>query len=83
MFDFLKRNKLVKRGLASRKTRRRRSTNELLRSLEYATLHQVADLRGLYRRACLSDLQRTAAGADEEFRHRASLFRYGADSALD
>jgi putative nucleotidyltransferase with HDIG domain len=36
MFDFLKRGQLVKRGLASRKTRRRRSTNELLHSLEYA-----------------------------------------------
>ena len=36
MFDFLKRSRLVKRGLASRKTRRRRSTNELLHSLEYA-----------------------------------------------
>jgi putative nucleotidyltransferase with HDIG domain len=36
MFDFLKRSQLVKRGLASRKTRRRTSTNELLRSLEYA-----------------------------------------------
>jgi len=37
MFDFLKRSQLVKRGLASRKMRRRRSTNELLRSLEYST----------------------------------------------
>lgn len=36
MFDFLKRSQLVKRGLASRKTRRRRSTNELLHSLEFA-----------------------------------------------
>jgi putative nucleotidyltransferase with HDIG domain len=36
MFDFLKRSRLVKRGLASRKTRRRRPTNEFLRSLEYA-----------------------------------------------
>lgn len=36
MFDFLKRSQLMKRGLASRKTRRRRSRNELLHSLEYA-----------------------------------------------
>src|SRR5437764_1074278 len=36
MFDFLKRSQLIKRGLASRKTRRRRSKNELLHSLEYA-----------------------------------------------
>ena len=36
MFDFLKRNQLVKRGLASGKTRRRRAPNELLRKLEYA-----------------------------------------------
>jgi putative nucleotidyltransferase with HDIG domain len=36
MFDFLKRSQLIKRGLASRKQRRRRSKNELLHSLEYA-----------------------------------------------
>ena len=36
MFDFLGRNKLMKRGLASRKTRRRQNTNELLHGLEYA-----------------------------------------------
>jgi membrane-associated HD superfamily phosphohydrolase len=36
MFDFLKRNALVKRGLASRKTRRRYSQNELTQQLEYA-----------------------------------------------
>ncbi len=36
MFDFLKRNKLVRRGLASGKIRRRRSRNELLRNLEYS-----------------------------------------------
>ena len=35
MFDFLKRNQLVKRGLASGKTRRRRVPNEFLRKLEY------------------------------------------------
>jgi hypothetical protein len=37
MFDFLKRNQLVKRGLASGKTRRRRAPNELLRKLEFAS----------------------------------------------
>ncbi|MEN3368301.1 MAG: cyclic-di-AMP phosphodiesterase PgpH [Verrucomicrobiota bacterium] len=36
MFDFLKRSQLIKRGLASRKQRRRRSKNELLHGLEYA-----------------------------------------------
>src|SRR6202048_1804279 len=36
MFDFLKRGRLVRRGLASKKTRRRRTRNELLSSLEYA-----------------------------------------------
>jgi len=36
MLDFLKRSQLIKRGLASRKTRRRRTKNELLHSLEYA-----------------------------------------------
>src|ERR1043165_6541233 len=34
MFDFLRRGRLIKRGLASRKTRRRRSRSELMRSLE-------------------------------------------------
>src|SRR3954451_9659539 len=36
MFDFLKRNQLVRRGFASKKVRRRRTRNELLRSLEYS-----------------------------------------------
>ena len=36
MFDFLKRNQLVKRGLASGKTRRRRVPNEMTHRLEYA-----------------------------------------------
>ena len=34
MFDFLKRNQLVRRGFASKKVRRRRTRNELLRSIE-------------------------------------------------
>ncbi len=34
MFDFLKRGQLVRRGLASKKTRRRRTRNELLFTLE-------------------------------------------------
>jgi len=36
MLDFLKRRRLLKRGLASKKQRRRRTRNEFLRSLEYA-----------------------------------------------
>src|ERR1700757_2686437 len=36
MFDFLKRNQLVRRGFASKKMRRRRTRNELLRSVEYS-----------------------------------------------
>src|SRR5437870_1672235 len=36
MLDFLKRGRLIRRGLASRKTRRHRARNELLQSLEYA-----------------------------------------------
>src|ERR1041385_5098196 len=34
MFDFLRRGRLIKRGLASRKTRRRRARSELMRNLE-------------------------------------------------
>ena len=41
MFDFLKRGRLVRRGLASRKMRRRRTRNELLRNLEYSPLIKV------------------------------------------
>ncbi len=41
MFDFLKRSRLVKRGLASGKTRRRRASNELLERLEYAPYAKV------------------------------------------
>jgi len=36
MFDFLKRNQLVRRGFASKKVRRRRTRNELLRALEHS-----------------------------------------------
>src|SRR3989442_13412855 len=41
MFDFLKRGRLVRRGLATRKTRRRRLRNELMRHLEYAPHSKV------------------------------------------
>jgi hypothetical protein len=34
MIDFFKRNKLVRRGLASGKLRRRRARNDVLRGLE-------------------------------------------------
>jgi putative nucleotidyltransferase with HDIG domain len=36
MLDFLRRSRLVKRGLASGKTRRRRASSEILRNLEFA-----------------------------------------------
>ncbi len=41
MFEFLHRTRLVKRGLASGKTRRRRPSNEMLRSLEHAPWMKV------------------------------------------
>jgi putative nucleotidyltransferase with HDIG domain len=41
MFDFLRRRRLLRRGLASKKTRRRRTRNELLRSLESAPYVKV------------------------------------------
>src|SRR5215471_3088998 len=37
MFKFLRRTRLIKQGLASGKTRRRRASNEMLRNLEHAT----------------------------------------------
>ncbi|MFL6529870.1 MAG: HD family phosphohydrolase [Chthoniobacterales bacterium] len=37
MFDFLKRKELIKRGLASGKTRRRRGANDMMHRLEHAT----------------------------------------------
>ena len=46
IFDFLKRGQLVRRGLASKKTRRRRSRNELLRTLEASTIVKVVVLGG-------------------------------------
>ena len=36
MFDFLRRSRLIKRGLSSGKTRRRRTRNELAQMLEYS-----------------------------------------------
>ncbi len=83
MFDFLKRSQLVRRGLASGKTRRRRMPNELLRKSRIRFLHKVFDLCRLYRGTCFSDLQRPTAGADEEFRHRAFVFRDRDHAALD
>jgi putative nucleotidyltransferase with HDIG domain len=41
MFDFLRRRRLLRRGLASKKTRRRRTRNELLQSLESARYVKV------------------------------------------
>jgi cyclic-di-AMP phosphodiesterase PgpH len=41
MFDFLKRRRLLQRGLASKKQRRRRTRNELLHSLESARYVKV------------------------------------------
>ncbi len=41
MFKFLRRTRLVKRGLASSKIRRRRASNEMLRNLEQATWMKV------------------------------------------
>src|SRR6266404_5996443 len=38
MIDFLKRSRFIRRGLASRKLRRRRTKNELLHSLEFAVV---------------------------------------------
>ncbi|MDQ6809139.1 MAG: HDIG domain-containing protein [Verrucomicrobiota bacterium] len=37
MFDFIKRSRLVKRGLASGRTRRRREANEFLERIEYSS----------------------------------------------
>ena len=41
MLDFLKRGQLVRRGLASKKVRRRRIRNETLRSLEHAVYVKI------------------------------------------
>jgi putative nucleotidyltransferase with HDIG domain len=41
MFDFLRRRRLLRRGLASKKQRRRRTRNELLHSLEHARFVKV------------------------------------------
>ena len=46
MLDFLKRGQLVRRGLASKKTRRRRSHNELVQTLEYSAVVKVLVLGG-------------------------------------
>ena len=46
MFDFLRRSRLVRRGLASRKTRRRRTRNELAQSLESAAYVKILIFAG-------------------------------------
>src|SRR6266404_7224120 len=44
MFDFLKRRRLLRRGLASKKQRRRRTRNELVHSLERALFVKIVIL---------------------------------------
>src|ERR1700736_1456529 len=44
MFDFLRRRRLLRRGLASKKQRRRRTRNEFLHSLEHARFVKVVIL---------------------------------------
>ena len=44
MFDFVRRRRLLRRGLASKKQRRKRTRNELLHSLEYARFVKVVIL---------------------------------------
>jgi putative nucleotidyltransferase with HDIG domain len=46
LLDFFKRGQLIRRGLASRKTRRRRTRNELLHTLEEAMAGKVLVLAG-------------------------------------
>ena len=46
IFDFFKRGQLVRRGLASKKTRRRRSRNELLHTLERSAVVKIVVLGG-------------------------------------
>ena len=46
MFDILKRGRLIRRGLASRKTRRRRTRNEFAQSLEHAIYVKIFILAG-------------------------------------
>src|SRR5437763_9076240 len=41
MLDFLKRRRLLRRGLASKKQRRRRTRNEFIHSLEYARFVKI------------------------------------------
>src|SRR5438105_6751321 len=44
MFDFLRRRRLLRRGLASKKQRRRRTRNELVHSLEHARFVTIVSL---------------------------------------
>src|SRR3954467_11570489 len=46
IFDFFKRGQLIRRGLASKKTRRRRSRNELLHTLEKSAIVKIVVLGG-------------------------------------
>src|SRR5438045_9056999 len=41
MLDFLKRRRLLRRGLASKKQRRRRTRNKFVHSLEYARFVKI------------------------------------------
>ncbi len=62
MFDFLRRGRLIKRGLASRKRRRRRSRSELRRNLQSSPYIKVlifASLPAVWRFLSLADNNRS------------------------
>ena len=83
MFKFLQAKSLVKRGLASGKTRRRRASNEMLRNLEHAPWMKVTIFVALRRRARAPHFQRPATGADAQLRLRPPPVRDGGRPALD
>ena len=71
MFDFLRRRRLLRRGLASKKTRRRRTRNELLRSLEAAGYVKVIVLA-----AFIAQLDIWYLIPVEKLGHRRLIFLY-------
>src|SRR5437868_12413378 len=52
MFDSFKRGRLIRRGLASRKMRRRRARSELKRNLEYRSEEHTSELQSRFDLVC-------------------------------
>jgi hypothetical protein len=83
MFDFSKRGRLIRRGLASRKTRRRRARSELKRNLEYSPFVKVVIFAVFAGGLAFLVFSGQQPGANQELYHCAAGSGHRDNAALD